>query len=176
MKAQLIDYNSVRVISDEQFERFVQVKAEKIIEESGEGAITPEQAREQALSDLKKIFKEFEFTPYIKDESQPFTSFIPHYIEKNGKVVNVWEVKENYDVVTMDAKIEQYEKQIAETDNKIVEYCEMLIMGKPYSEIPSEAKDLISQRSKLRKQITDIKELKNNIINDTETAESNSGE
>lgn len=163
MKAQLIDYNSVRVISDEQFEKFVQVKAEKIIKESEEGAITPEQAYEQALSDLKKIFKEFEFTPYKKDENNPFTSFIPHYVEKDGKVVNIWEVKENFDVVTMNAKIEQYEKEIAETDSEIVEYCELLIMGKPYTEIPSEAKELINKRSKLRKQITDIKVLRDKI-------------
>lgn len=161
MKAKLFSEKSIKIIDDDKFQSMILFRAEIISKSKN---IDIEAATDEATAELNKVWKDFIFNPYDGDKNN-FSIVDVSYYEKDGVITNKWTVIENFDIATMNNRIAQYEAEISTTNDKIIQYCEMLIMGKPVSDIPDEAKELINKRNDLRKQITDIKKLKDEIIN-----------
>jgi superfamily II DNA or RNA helicase len=160
MKAQFFSSYSIDIITDEKFQNLVSYRAGEIVKKAKEGSeITSEDAYQQALNELSEIYKEFDFTPIDKTQYGEFTSFVPKYELKDGKIINTWEIKDNTNVSTMQNKIAEIEQKIKESDDKIIAFCERVIMGEDVTSIQKDADKIITERNNYRQKITDITNL-----------------
>lgn len=99
-------------------------------------------------------YKELVMTsmPSVSDTDQ----VVPYYEEQDGKIVMLWEVREN-DPFRVTDKIKKLKKELADSDYKIIK-CYEASLSQTF-EMPYDIQTLITERQALRDEINSLEEI-----------------
>ncbi|MDL2310318.1 hypothetical protein LJC39_04300, partial [Parabacteroides sp. OttesenSCG-928-B22] len=82
-------------------------------------------------------------------------SLIPYYEEKDGVVLQKWEIRKN-DVYLISQRIEEMKSHLSNDDYKIIKCYEANLLNNP---LPYDIVELHSEREKIRKEINELEKL-----------------